>query len=202
MLREHLSDATAPIASAFLGVKNTTGYCYYAAASLGATGYGPFTGAHDALILKDADIEPGDIVCDKTVVARNGVSDTLTEVVRSAAANQPAPLGVMVSRKALIKGDQLAAFSIDGVSGELAEVYDHLTVNSLGEGQINVCDYGGPIEAGDLIVCSDLPGKGMRQVVDGEPDDIVRSYTVARAREAATFDESGLAQIACIYLCG
>ena len=43
-----------------------------------------------------------------------------------------------------------------------------------------------------------VPGKGMRQ-----SDDIVRSYTVAKAREDVTFsDPTEVKMVACIYLCG
>ena len=36
-----------------------------------------------------------------------------------------------------------------------------------------------------------------------QSDDIVRSYTVAKARESVTFaDTSEVKMIACIYMCG
>ena len=76
--------------------------------------------------------------------------------------------------------------------------YKVIFVNALGEGALNVCGENGNIELGDLIVSSSIPGKGMRQ-----DDDIVRSYTVAKARESVTFDSpTQVKRIACIYLCG
>jgi hypothetical protein len=76
--------------------------------------------------------------------------------------------------------------------------HNKVVINALGEGSINVCGEGGDIQVGDLIVTSSTPGKGMRQA-----DDIVRSYTVAKAREAVTFDSPGdIETVACIYLCG
>jgi hypothetical protein len=73
-----------------------------------------------------------------------------------------------------------------------------INVNALGEGAINVCGEGGNIEIGDLIVTSSTPGKGMKQ-----SDDIVRSTTVAKSRQAVTFSSSAeIQQIACIYLGG
>ena len=76
--------------------------------------------------------------------------------------------------------------------------HDLADINALGEGQINVCGEAGNIEPGDLIVTSSMPGKGMKQA-----DDLIRNYTVAKAREAATFDSPDqVKQIACIYLCG
>ncbi|MGE0283900.1 MAG: hypothetical protein AB7P20_25245 [Rhizobiaceae bacterium] len=63
---------------------------------------------------------------------------------------------------------------------------------------VNVCGEGGDIEVGDLIVTSSLPGKGMRQ-----GDDIVRSCTVARTREAVRFSgPHEVKTIACIYHAG
>jgi hypothetical protein len=71
-------------------------------------------------------------------------------------------------------------------------------VNAIGEGQINVCGENGNIAVGDLIVTSNTPGKGMKQA-----DDLIRSYTVAKAREAATFaSPSEVKMIACIYVSG
>nr|MBF0682514.1 hypothetical protein [Pseudomonas sp.] len=190
------------------------GYAFYAAVG----NYGPFTGAHDALIRKDALAEEGDIVEDVECVVRKSLSDTLFEVRRSDTANSKRAIGVVVKRMALfghepaslISGGE-AIYSRDNPDvqvgsipllipeyDELAGAFDLMTVNALGEGQINVCGQGGDIEAGDLIVCSDMPGKGMRQA-----DDIVRGYTVAKAREAVTFsspDEVKL--VPCIYLCG
>ena len=78
------------------------------------------------------------------------------------------------------------------------QLYNIMAVNALGEGQINVCGEGGDIQAGDLIVTSSTPGKGMKQA-----DDIVRAITVAKARESVTFSSpTEIKQIACIYLCG
>ncbi len=71
-------------------------------------------------------------------------------------------------------------------------------MNSVGEGQVNVCGENGDIEIGDLISSSSTTGKGMKQ-----DDDIVRSCTVGKAREAVTFaSASSTARLACIYMCG
>lgn len=180
-------------------VKETSGGATYAAYSVGGL-YGPFTGAHDALLPKADACDPGDIVVDVQIVARQGVSDTIGTCARSSTANQPGAIGVMSGRQPL---SLVAAFRLpDGTEDPLAATYrvthDLISVNSLGEGQINVCGEGGDIALGDLIVPSGTPGKGMKQ-----SDDIVRSRTVARAREAATFaSPTEVKQIACVYLCG
>jgi hypothetical protein len=71
-------------------------------------------------------------------------------------------------------------------------------MNSLGEGQMNICGEGGNLAIGDLIVTSSLPGKGMKQA-----DDLVHSYTVAKSREVVTFSSpTEVKMVACIYMCG
>mgnify|MGYP001236872965 CR=1 FL=1 len=49
-----------------------------------------------------------------------------------------------------------------------------------------VCDEGGPISAGDLLCTSSKTGRLMKQ-----PDDLMHSYTVAKAMESVSFDDDG-----------
>ena len=51
-----------------------------------------------------------------------------------------------------------------------------------------VCNEGGALQPGDLLVTSSTPGYLMRQ-----SDDIMRSKTVGKCMQAVTFDENGLA---------
>jgi len=54
--------------------------------------------------------------------------------------------------------------------------YDRrIVVSGCGEGFLWVSDFNGPIETGDLISSSPIPGIGMKQ-----DDDLLRSYTVAK----------------------
>lgn len=180
-------------------VGTASNYAFYAEAG----NHGPFTGSHDALVPNGADVEEGDILVDKACIARSGMSNTIFEVAASDSRNQAAPIGVLSYVGGPLSGYVPAAFrGADGeVTAAYAEVKDRYTVlqvNALGEGQMNVCGEGGDIAAGDLIVTSSMPGKGMKQ-----DDDIVRGCTVARAREAVTFSGAAeVRQIACIYLCG
>jgi hypothetical protein len=81
---------------------------------------------------------------------------------------------------------------------DIMDTNDIIQINAVGEGAVNVCGENGDFEAGDLIVTSSTPGKGMKQ-----DDDIIRSYTVAKVREAVTFsDATEVKLVACIYLCG
>jgi hypothetical protein len=161
-------------------------------------GYLPFTGCHEALMEKGHAAQPGDIVIDGEVIAKK-LSDAITVVHLSAAPAQAAALGVFTQSAPF---EYTPAALLDNSDTyqmwALWDQYDLARVNSVGEGCVNVTGEGGDIAAGDLIVTSSTPGKGMRQA-----DDLVRSVTVAKAREAVTFATPGeQKQIACIYLCG
>lgn len=198
-------------ASAVIGLSDGTSRCFY-----NETGtFGPFTGMHDGLLSKDAIVEDGDILVDTVCMERNGISDTIFLQVVSSTPYQKAAVGVANVRlpldqvhipAAYIDRDATNIASLDGNSEpvpkeswyDIMYVYDYIGLNSLGEGQINVCGENGDIEAGDFIVTSSILGKGMKQ-----DDDILHNYTVARSRESMTFSSpSEIKQIACIYLCG
>jgi hypothetical protein len=183
------------------------GYDFYADGA--GTNYGPFTGTHDALTDPNDSFTIGDIVVDAQLVRRNGISSAITLIKTSTSANQKAALGVICAEQHPFENN-IPAVYMSGFDEETGlpvptaeyeidkQTYNLVAVNALGEGQINVCGEGGDIEAGDLIVTSSLPGKGMKQ-----SDDIVRAVTVAKARESVTFaSPTEVKQIACIYLCG
>lgn len=183
------------------------GYDFYADGA--GTNYGPFTGTHDALTEPTDTFEIGDIVIDQQVIQRNGISSAITLVKTSASANQKAVIGVVCALPHAFNNNIPAVYmqGFDEQTGvpiptpEWAidkTLYNLMAVNALGEGQINVCGEGGDIQAGDLIVTSSIPGKGMKQ-----SDDVIRAITVAKARESVTFSgPTEVKQIACIYLCG
>lgn len=188
-----------------------TGYAYYIVSGVG----GPFTGAHDGLIDKTETIAQGDIVVDGVLVRKASINDTLYVVTKSTAPNQCAlgvfntsgPMSADSPPAALIAGytdvvNDLGITDYIPIPAPEFYVYEptHFTstVNSIGEGQINVCGENNDIAAGDLIVTSSTPGKGMKQA-----DDVIHSYTVAKAREAATFSSpTEVKMIACIYVSG
>ena len=178
----------------------------YAAQWYGSAG--TFTGAHDGLLADSETCAEGDIIVDSGVAHKASVSDTITNVTRSTSPNQKSVIGVFVKElssdyipTALTKLDTsgLGTKSIlDSSLNALLDNKNPIAINSIGEGQVNVCGENGNIEIGDLIVSSSTAGKGMKQ-----DDDIVRSCTVGKAREAVTFaSASTVKQIACIYLCG
>lgn len=185
-----------------------TGYAYYIVSG----SVGPFTGSHDALQSKLESLPAvGDLMVDVQLISAPTINDSITEMTVSTQANQPGVVGVFVSESgkdfvpaALADRN---AIGLDGKSvvqrlkpefANISNSHRFVSINSIGEGKINVCGQNGDIAIGDLIVASDTAGKGMRQ-----SDDMVREYTVAKAREAVTFaSPNEIKQIACIYMCG
>ena len=115
------------------------------------------------------------MVCTGKVEKKTTI-DTVPEVVRSTVMKQKTVLG---------------ASHYDTMTGRTVVI-------SLGEGQVLVCKQNGPILNGDYICSSSREGIGMKQ-----PDDILHSYTVAKATEGCLF-ENGERQrlVACTFHCG
>jgi hypothetical protein len=205
-------------------VGTAAGYDFYAEGT--GINYGPFTGAHDALANLDETFEVGDIVVDVECIVKRGVSNTLFRVEKSTSSAQKGVVGVVARLFGLLANssppavfDQVPSYPAAVVNPDgsftpsppvpadndltpiwntLKSQYNYMAINALGEGQLNVCGEGGDVSVGDLICASSIPGKGMKQ-----SDDIVHSYTVARAREAVTFSSpTEIKFVPCIYLCG
>ena len=170
----------------------------------------PFTGMHDGLIDENMIADIGDILVDSSIAVKLNVSNTISNMVLSSSPNQATAIGIYSGVRSndyvpvslaspADRSDENEEFKpvLNPANESVVEGKSFAVVNALGEGQVNVCGEGGDISAGDLIVTSSIPGKGMKQ-----GDDIIRSYTVAKARESATFSAGEVKQIACIYLCG
>ena len=193
--------------SGLVGVAN--GYDFYADGA--GTNYGPFTGNHDILIPIDQTLEEGTLVVDVQCIARNNWSNALFQVAPSTVANQAGARGVFVGQLRPLSSVKPPAFishwvnegttSVPVMTEQYEAIKDNYwfgSMNSIGEGQIQVCGENGNIEVDTLIVTSNTAGVGMAQ-----SDDIIRSKTVAKAREAVTFSSPEEVKIvACIYLCG
>jgi hypothetical protein len=171
---------------------------------------GTFTGAHDSLVPTSAlQPVPGDIVVDAWVYASPNVYDCLCVNAVSTSASQKGVVGVIAERAGAEHIPTALSKIVTDAGGRQTVVLDTerypdigsyymYVMNALGEGKVNVCGQGGNIAIGDLIVASDIPGKGMKQ-----SDDLVRACTVAKAREAVSFSSpSEIKQIACIYMAG
>lgn len=190
---------------------------------------GPFTGSHDSILPKGYVFERGDVMEDVELIASYSLNDTLYRVQLSSAPYSKRVRGVATRVDPMdnfIPAALLAGWEDEVITvfepnpedpetlierhltrkkqvafpeyDEIKDAYDIVTLNALGEGQVNVCGEGGDIEAGDLLVTSSIPGKLMRQ-----DDDIIRSYTVARAASSVIFGSpTDVALIPCIYFCG
>jgi hypothetical protein len=200
---DYASSGWSNIAS--IGNPTSAGYFQGNVSVTGTLSY--FTGSHNALITPNTATE-GDIVVDVEVISKGDISDTLTKVATSSTSNQKGVVGIYNSTQT---GEGIYPTSISTrIENEptkrevkpefkaIADAHDLISINSLGEGQINVCGEGGNLEIGDLIVTSSIAGKGKKQ-----GDDIIRSTTVAKVRENVAFSTySEVKQVACIYLCG
>ena len=176
-----------------------------------AGAFSNFTGVH-SVVVHDTDLaalEVGDLCVDVQVVARAGVNETTTRVQRSSSAGQRGVVGVFsrISDASAVNAlpdsfvrpdDGVSAASPTPEAALLLQTHTLVTLNGLGEGQVNVCGRGGDLAVGDLLEASSLPGKAQRQA-----DDLVRASTIGRVREAVTFTDPDSVQLAaCIYLCG
>jgi hypothetical protein len=141
-----------------------------------ATAYAPFTGMHFVTRPTDKIVPDGTIMVSTGRVERRSTIDTVVEVTPSTFMKQKTVLGV-------------SHYDIET---------GRTDVISLGEGLILVCKQNGPILNGDYICSSGRKGIGMRQ-----SDDILHSYTVAKATEECLF-ENGERQrlVACTFHCG
>jgi hypothetical protein len=173
-------------------------FAFYATGPGGT--YGPFTGAHEGLLLRDSAIEIGDIVVDQMLISKNGISNSIFHNVLSSTPMQKNVLGVVSNTPGDILCDVEALKPLsDEELTYIKATYVTTAVNALGEGQIKVCKENGNIEAGDFICTSSIPGKGMKQT-----SDVLHNYTVAKARESVIWadGDSSIKLAACIYLSG
>jgi hypothetical protein len=166
-------------------------------------GLGPFTGFHDALMplpLLAGDYTPqvGDIAVDDELVEAPDVNNALFTAAPCSEVGEDGAIGIISETMELDDAANL------GYAAWWTYQHTHMRaqVNGVGEGQVNVCGRGGNLTRGDLIVCSDLPGKGQRQ-----EDRVVRSNTVARVRlpkgGSVVFSHPDeVKMVPCVYLCG
>jgi hypothetical protein len=194
-------------------ILSNSSYSVYAQGDIYAAGsYLPFTGSHECVMSESEAVSLGDILVDVSVIDKQGITSVVTKVEPSSSSSQSTAIGVysgdaptdhisptMADEAQVTGNNQITTteYTLKSTHETLMSTHKVIYVHAVGEGQINVCGEGGDISAGDLIVTSSTNGKGMKQ-----SDDIIRSYTVAKAREGATFSAGETKQIACIYLCG
>jgi len=185
--------------TAIRGNGRSPGYDFYAGGS--GTNYGPFTGAHDALLpIVGPLYQEGDIVKISSIITRSTISNVLAEIEIQDTPDAKNSFGVLVWSKPLPDENHITSMESLTPSEYSAYKSTHLacSVNGVGEGQINVCDEGGDIDIGDHICSSSVLGKG--KLYTG----MDTRYVVARAIENVDWStEVGTTKtIACIYMCG
>jgi hypothetical protein len=194
-------------AAGFVGGANN--YDFYADGT--GTNYGPFTGNHDILISVGETLTPGDLVVDVKRVAEKDWSNAVFEVAKSTQPNQAGCRGVFVGTLVPLSEVQPAVFiesrtlvddqPVTVMTAQYEAIKDQYLFGSmscLGEGLIQVTGEAGNIAVDTLLVTSSTAGVAMAQ-----SDDIIRSKTVAKAREPVVFTFSNEVKIiACIYLGG
>ena len=220
LVRRHISGGSrgqeacrvviAPSWNTTRAIEVSGGLAYTATVGHFPGGITNFTGVHESQ--SDVELTVGDILIDVSILEKEDVANVFSQVAPSTTANDTRVIGVVAHNQEnlpvpFLPDDDSGSVAAQGFTPSNVEIFKELEpwklkytilVNGLGEGQVNVCGEAGDIMAGDLIVTSSMPGKGMRQ-----SDDVVRSYTVAKARESVVFDSPDqVKMIACIYLCG
>lgn len=165
-------------------------------------GVSPFTGKHIGILNDQSQFVIGDIVSRKRVLAKPDVDNSISELQASSKRKQKNCYGVMSSfitlndyfslAKELPLGLTLEQLDVDTQVSLLSRL---VSINSVGEGLINVCGLGGNIEDGDNLCASSMGGKAEQQ-----GDDVIYNYTVAESHEDVVFDfPEQVKQIACTY---
>ena len=130
--------------------------------------YNPFTGSHTASIPEDHDEEGypyGMVLCIRSAVTLpNSTTQPNYHVEPCRQSNEKAVFGVYGSKNARIANSHY--------------------VFAVGDGHILVTDFGGDVELGDYLASSNRTGYAMKQ-----DDDLLHSYTVAKATEPVNWDE-------------
>jgi hypothetical protein len=166
--------------------------------------YSPFTGSHDGLLIKDGpSYEAGDIVEVIAVAGKSSVSSVICILDLTSVAESKGNFGAIVSSQELQDfGHDISPAALsttpEAEYNLLKQDYYRVSVNGVGEGQVNVCNANGNIEVGDFITSSAVPGKG--QAYHGNDMRVV----VARALEPVVWadEPDTIKMVACIYMCG
>ena len=159
-------------------------------------GVTPFTGAHLGVMAEAVNYEFGDLIKRLHVLAKPDISNSISSLALSDSYKQKTCYGVIAKDMSMIDYINITKDTPLGLPLEQISINDRMiTINSVGEGLINVCGLGGNIENGDNLCASSMPGKAQCQ-----GDDLLYNYTVAESHEAVVFDTpEQVKQIACTY---
>lgn len=148
----------------------------------GVAYYQSFTGLH-ASVIDTVEVNNGAVT--GMIVESTGkiwhsstgdnISTALPKVTLSTSSNSKRVFGVISSLEGTFDGYVSAS--------PLKDSETHIEVNSLGEGRVWVTNINGNIENGDYITSSNIRGYGQ-----GQDDDLLHSYTVAKCIEDIDWD--------------
>ena len=172
-------------------------YSFYGSKRIWAgDGVSPFTGSHIGIRREKTTYELGDLMVRLSVLTKPDINNSMSLLALSSKHKQKTCYGVIADDTSIMEQIGLAKKLPMGLTQEQIEIEDRLiTINSVGEGLINVCGLGGNIENGDNLCSSSILGKAQLQ-----GDDLIYNYTVAESHENVTFDyPEQVKQIACTY---
>jgi hypothetical protein len=180
--------------------------------------YGPFTGAHDALVSKTEELIIGDILVDKNLLYSQHVSNTIFECGKNNTIKDPAVVGVYVG-KIPYNIDRITDIDTSTFSGFMealallnlpAAIYEtiYAKVSASNFETIKnkltqlVSNYNwvnmNAVGEGQINVCKDGGDITVGDYICSssrpgkgmkQDDDLLHNYTVAKAREAVTWTE-------------
>lgn len=172
--------------------------------------YGEFTAGHEAQIAGtftvtgdpdnrtyaegSQDWLTGMVVCSTGVIDDPSIGSALPEIVLCTTHQDSTVMGVFVGAR------EVGEHNVKKLDASKPALF----YNSIGEGQILVCDKRGEVDNGDLITTSTVIGYGVKQ-----SDDTFHSYTIAKCTQTIdwsllTADTDGWKKtlVGCTYHCG
>ena len=108
------------------------------------------------------------------------INESLPIVQLSAIENDIKVFGVLCDKEDLNNNRNFASGNFVSVMDKTNQNEQRMFVNSLGEGAIWVSNKNGLIENGDFITSSNIKGYGVKQLRNGNTDNFLTNYTVAK----------------------
>ena len=170
--------------------------------SLGWTNYMNFTGQHHNYSPSETvDESYTGFIVSSSGVYRNKFTDGNTKSKQSITINESLPIVVLSTTSndkkcfGVISDKDDCGDCVEQAHGNFVSIFEvknedrRLTINSLGEGAMWVCDINGALENGDYITTSNIPGIGMLQ-----DDDLLHNYTVGKITMDCSFNPATIHQ--------
>jgi len=172
----------------------------------GETSFVNFTGQHRCFM--DKALRPKELLAleGRIVVADKNTYSSLSKRGRAAMRiNEALPVVSLSAMENDKRVFGVVSLSVSGAVQDgrikdtmMSEIYERgdvrVEVNALGEGCMWVCNASGPLESGDLVTTSSVPGYGMRQA-----DDLMRNYTVAKITMDCDFEPAEVPKLEAVY---